>query len=525
LALSADGAVAFTGSKDCSLVRWDVAGGTKHKYAGRRKTKADALRQALNASRGTGTGVLPVLSSGYGGGRLGGAAAMAPSPASSWPSSAAAASAGAGGAAAATTSTAGTAGVAGPRVFHRDGVSTIVVQSKSPKSAESLAAIAKLRGVPDYGIVGHFAEVLAVALSSDGQYVVSGGRDRVLRVWDPRSGANIENLVGHKDALTSLIFRAGSHTVYTGSADRTVKLWNLDEMAYIDTLFGHQAEVNAVHALSRERCVTVGRDHTARLWKIPEQTQLVFRANASTGCEDVARMITESWFITGAQNGSLSLWSLSKKKPVCTVAHAHGDGRAPFVSITSGAAASAPAASSPSSSSSAAAPAPPLDEARLRALAASVGAEPDALSGGYCNWITALAALPNTDLVATGSGDGFIRLWRLLDSHSMAAAGARDAARDGSDAEDQASDDERAPVLASKQGFRGMQQVATIPVRGVVNGLEFSADGRLLVAAVGQEHRLGRWWRYAHARNGLVVIPLPAGVWANADAAASARAE
>lgn len=518
LALSADGSVAFTGSKDCSLIRWDIGNNTKQKYAGRRKTKDDALRQALSASRGTGEGLLPVYGSGYGGGRLGGAAGAAANPAAAAGASTAAAPvASTNGIASANASTSGAA-----RVFHRDGVSTIVVPTKSAKSAESQAVIAKLRGVPDYGIVGHFAEVLTVALSSDGQYLVSGGRDRVLRVWDPRSGGNIENLVGHKDALTCLTFRSGSHTVFTGSADRTVKIWNLDEMAYIDTLFGHQAEVNSVHALSRERCVTVGRDHSARLWKIPEQTQLVFRAHAASGSEEIARMITEGWFITGAQDGSVALWSLTKKKPVATIAHAHGDGRAPFISVT------AEDASSSMTPSAATATGKDgrIDADRLRALADCVGAEPDALSGGYCNWITAIAALPNTDLVATGSGDGFVRLWRLLDSHSLATVRARAVARDteGEDREagssssededtEQAADERRAPVLASKQGFRGMQQVSAIPVRGIINGLEFSADGRLLVAAVGQEHRLGRWWRYARARNGIVVIPMPSAVW------------
>lgn len=41
--------------------------------------------------------------------------------------------------------------------------------------------------------------------------------------------------------------------------------------------FGHQDAVAALDALSRERCVTAGgRDGTVRVWKIPEESQLVF---------------------------------------------------------------------------------------------------------------------------------------------------------------------------------------------------------------------------------------------------------
>jgi len=31
---------------------------------------------------------------------------------------------------------------------------------------------------------GHFDEVLACAVSPNGKYLVSGGKDRVLRIWD-----------------------------------------------------------------------------------------------------------------------------------------------------------------------------------------------------------------------------------------------------------------------------------------------------------------------------------------------------
>jgi ribosomal RNA-processing protein 9 len=44
---------------------------------------------------------------------------------------------------------------------------------------------------------------------------------------------------------------------------------------------------------------------------------------------------------------------------------------------------------------------------------------------------------------------------------------------------------------------------------GFVNSLCFSKSGRYLVAGVGQEHRLGRWWRLRNVRNGIYIIQLP----------------
>jgi ribosomal RNA-processing protein 9 len=45
-----------------------------------------------------------------------------------------------------------------------------------------------------------------------------------------------------------------------------------------------------------------------------------------------------------------------------------------------------------------------------------------------------------------------------------------------------------------------------------VNSLSFSRSGQYLIAGVGQEHRLGRWWRLKEARNGVMIIRLPVNV-------------
>ncbi len=78
------------------------------------------------------------------------------------------------------------------------------------------------------------------------RYLVVGGGDKKLHIWDAISHQYIRSLsgtTGHKDVITGLAFRDGTHELFSCGADRAVKLWNLDNMAYVDTLFGHQSEV------------------------------------------------------------------------------------------------------------------------------------------------------------------------------------------------------------------------------------------------------------------------------------------
>lgn len=59
-------------------------------------------------------------------------------------------------------------------------------------------------------------------------------------------------------------------------------------MGYIETLFGHQAPVLNLDALLRETAVSVGgRDKSVRFWKVPEESQLVFRGGGRSEWEDV----------------------------------------------------------------------------------------------------------------------------------------------------------------------------------------------------------------------------------------------
>lgn len=57
----------------------------------------------------------------------------------------------------------------------------------------------------DPDIKGHTDEVLTLALSGDGQYLASAGRDRKLGVWDAEKGEWIKGFgghLGHKDLIS-----------------------------------------------------------------------------------------------------------------------------------------------------------------------------------------------------------------------------------------------------------------------------------------------------------------------------------
>jgi ribosomal RNA-processing protein 9 len=49
---------------------------------------------------------------------------------------------------------------------------------------------------------GHYAHILALAVSTDGKFLVSGGRDRSLYVWDAGNLRLLKELKHHRDAIS-----------------------------------------------------------------------------------------------------------------------------------------------------------------------------------------------------------------------------------------------------------------------------------------------------------------------------------
>ena len=336
---------------------------------------------------------------------------------------------------------------------------------------------------------GHTDKILAVAASEDGKFVVTGGRDRKLIIWDAKTLSPLRVFQQHRDSITGLAFRRGTNQLYSSSKDRTIKIWSLDELAYIETLFGHQDEVVDVAALALEHCVSVGaRDRTARLWKIVDETQLVFRGGSgekkssknarggfSEGSIDRVAMIDEETFVTGSDNGSISLWNVQKKKPVFTLPLAHGCD-------------------------------PPLSAAQVSAEADEAEVE---IPEPQPRWITALATIPYSDLVMSGSWDGFVRVWKVSEDkkrlEEVAQLGKEDSTPNMVVSE--------LAYVPPERPIPEPPQRPFIICRGIINDISIfergdrGKDGICVVAAVGTEPRLGRWMKpYDSPRNGGVVF-------------------
>ena len=86
----------------------------------------------------------------------------------------------------------------------------------------------ELRRIADSHVIrafgGHTGNVNSLALSQDGQHLVSGAND--LRLWNVQDAKLLWKATGHTEGITSLAFSPDGQLLVSGSFDMSARIWS-----------------------------------------------------------------------------------------------------------------------------------------------------------------------------------------------------------------------------------------------------------------------------------------------------------
>jgi len=113
--------------------------------------------------------------------------------------------------------------------------------------------------------------VRSVAYSPDGQHIISGSRDRTIRIWDAETGALVGMpLEGHTDEVTAVVYSPNGQHIIFASHDRTIRIWDATTGAAIgELLMAHADFVRSIACSPDGQHIVSGSfDTTIHVWEL-----------------------------------------------------------------------------------------------------------------------------------------------------------------------------------------------------------------------------------------------------------------
>ena len=121
---------------------------------------------------------------------------------------------------------------------------------------------------PIYQLTGIGNPVYALAFNPDGQLIASGDGDGKVQFWNIKRGTFVSEFFPHQEPITALTFTPDGKLLITASYDRTIKIWDLETGTLIHTLVGHTERVRAIALHPDGRTLATGSNDGIRIWDI-----------------------------------------------------------------------------------------------------------------------------------------------------------------------------------------------------------------------------------------------------------------
>ncbi|WP_235656347.1 WD40 repeat domain-containing protein, partial [Fischerella thermalis] len=170
----------------------------------------------------------------------------------------------------------------------------------------------------------HSGFVSSVAISPDGQTMVSGSCDDTIKIWCLSTGTLLDCLTKHSDGVNTVAISPDGKTLVSGSDDNTIKIWSLSTGKLLRTLTEHSNSVMTV-AISPDgqTLVSGSYDNTIKIWSLSTGKLL----RTLTGHSDWVRCVAISpdgqTLVSGSDDRTIKIWSLSTGKLLRTLTEEH----------------------------------------------------------------------------------------------------------------------------------------------------------------------------------------------------------
>lgn len=170
-------------------------------------------------------------------------------------------------------------------------------------------------------LTGHRDIIESIAISPDGQTIVSGSYDATIKIWSLRTGELQNTLKGHNNRITCVAISTDGQIIASGSYDQTIKLWSLSTGKFLQSLEDRPDRVRDIAFSPNGQILLSIGDWEIKLWAVKTGKLLRILAGNSQGSRLVAFSPDRHTCAIGSLNGTLEIWHPSIGRQLRTFAN------------------------------------------------------------------------------------------------------------------------------------------------------------------------------------------------------------
>ncbi len=168
--------------------------------------------------------------------------------------------------------------------------------------------------------------ITSVAVHNDGNRILTGGVDKVAKIFDRKAGKVTATLKGHSKKVNKVLFNYHSDSILTASADNTVKVWSTDgegEDSYRATTIpasGHSDLHDFDLHPTGDFIATANGDSTWGFIDLGTGTTLasVAATEERISLDSIAFHLDGLLLATGSADGNIHVWDIKNQTKVHT---------------------------------------------------------------------------------------------------------------------------------------------------------------------------------------------------------------
>lgn len=167
-------------------------------------------------------------------------------------------------------------------------------------------------GRQDTKLEKHRFEILDLAFSPDGRYLISCAADGILHLWDAVSRKPLRLLWKHNDWLNTVSFAPDGSKIAVGGEDALITLFSLPEGKKVRQWLTQSAVKVLAYMPDGRRLAAGGEDGSVTIWSSERGEKIFSERSCETPVTAAAVSANGHWLVSGYEDGTIQIFNLSK---------------------------------------------------------------------------------------------------------------------------------------------------------------------------------------------------------------------